>query len=166
MIAFGQSVAVETPPSAAAPEAFTQEVGPGASGLAAALDRAAALLPADAPGRVLVLSDGRYTGADPGPAAAALGQRGVAIDTREISRPATGDAAVLRVEAPGRVGPGEAFGVSAWVTTPAAGHVPTTSSSAAAPSSPAASATCPPASPASASATGSPPPAPPATSCG
>lgn len=122
VLTFGQSVAVEAAPGPTAPESFAQEVGAGGSDLAAALRRAAALLPADAPGRVLVLSDGRHTGADPTAAAAALGQRGIAIDVRELSRPTTGDAAVLRVQAPASVAPGEAFGLSAWVQVPAAGR--------------------------------------------
>ena len=98
-------------------------MGGGASDLAAALRRVQELLPVDAPGRVLLLSDGRATNEGSGlnAAASALAARGVAVDARMLSRPRTGDAAVRDVQAPPSVGPGEAFMVTAWVSTPTAG---------------------------------------------
>ena len=44
------------------------------------MEFAGAALPADRPGRVVVSSDGRWTGADPQEAASVLAERGVEID--------------------------------------------------------------------------------------
>ncbi|MEM7577143.1 MAG: VWA domain-containing protein [Planctomycetota bacterium] len=120
VVAFGQEAAVELPPGVDPLPQFVTAVGGGASDLASALRRAQALIAPDAPGRVLLISDGRYTGGDPWADAASIAGRGVAIDTRTLSRPAAGDVAVLDVQAPDSVGPGEAFMVTAWVVTPIA----------------------------------------------
>ncbi len=120
VLTFGQRAAVELPPGVETLPAFTQDVGPGATDLAAALRRVQSLVSADTPGRVLLLSDGRATG-EVAAEAAALATRGVAVDVRTLARPRTGDAAVLDVKAPASVGPGEAFMVTAWVTTPTPG---------------------------------------------
>lgn len=123
VVGFGQRTAVELAPGVEGLAAFTQDVGGGASDLAAALRRVQKLLPVDAPGRVLLLSDGRTTNDAAGlnAAAAALAARGVAVDARMLSRPRTGDAAVRDVQAPPSVGPGEAFMITAWVSVPDAG---------------------------------------------
>ena len=123
VVTFGQRTAVERAPGIDGLDRFSQEVGGGASDLAAALRRVQELLPVDAPGRVLLLSDGRATNEGSGlnAAASALAARGVAVDVRMLSRPRTGDAAVRDVQAPPSVGPGEAFMVTAWVSTPTAG---------------------------------------------
>ncbi|MEE9403880.1 MAG: VWA domain-containing protein [Algisphaera sp.] len=121
VVAFGQRTAVELPPGIETLSRFTQDVGTGGSDLAAALRRSQALIPTGAPGRVLLLSDGRSTGAAPWPEAAALAARSVAVDVRALSRPRAGDAAVREVQAPSSVGPGEAFMMTAWVSTPTAG---------------------------------------------
>jgi len=123
VVSFGQRSAVELAPGVEGLAAFTQDVGGGASDLAAALRRVQELLPVDAPGRVLLLSDGRAThdAAGLNAAAATLAARGVAVDARMLSRPRTGDAAVRDLQAPPSVGPGEAFMITAWVSVPDAG---------------------------------------------
>jgi uncharacterized membrane protein len=98
---------------------FTADVGREASDLAAALDLALGLLPAGDAGRLLVVSDGRWTGRDPEGAAARAALRGAAIDYRLLERAATADLAVERLEAPHQASPGEGFLVSAWVRSPA-----------------------------------------------
>ena len=62
VVTFGERVAVEQQPAVGGVERFEQQVGPDASDLAGALRRGLSLVPADGSGRVLLLSDGRYTG--------------------------------------------------------------------------------------------------------
>jgi hypothetical protein len=118
VVSFGQSVAIEQPPDSARFPGFTRVVGPDASNLGEAVDAALALIPKDSPGRVLILSDGRWTGRDPLGTATSAASRGVAIDYRHQSRPSAGDLAVARVDAPTTVAPGEGFLVTAWVKSP------------------------------------------------
>jgi Mg-chelatase subunit ChlD len=116
VVAFGQGAALEQEPAVQALETFSQEVGGDASDLAAGLRRALALLPAEAAGRIVVLSDGRATGGDSRAAASQAAGRGIAIDHREISRPTSRDLAITRVDAPASVQPGASFLMSAWVS--------------------------------------------------
>lgn len=114
VVAFGESVALEQEPSVETVAGFQQAVGGDASDLSAALRRALALIPGDGAGRVLVLSDGRYTGPEPRAEAARAAARGVPIDFRDISRPATRDLALTQVDAPSSVQPGESFMITGW----------------------------------------------------
>ena len=115
VVSFGEGVAVEQEPAVKGVEAFTQDVGGDASDLGGALRRGLSLIPADGAGRILVLSDGRYTGPPPGAEAARAAARGVPLDHRDLSRPAAGDLAVTRIDAPATVQPDEAFMVTGWV---------------------------------------------------
>jgi hypothetical protein len=65
VVSFGQSAAIERPPQSGTFAGFTNEVGRDASSLAEAIDKALALIPQNAPGKILVISDGRWTGKDP-----------------------------------------------------------------------------------------------------
>lgn len=58
----GDRAVVELAPRAAAFGGFGIHVGRDASNLSDALQMAVSLIPRDAPGRILVLSDGRWTG--------------------------------------------------------------------------------------------------------
>jgi Mg-chelatase subunit ChlD len=118
VVSFGQTVAVERAPGDDKFAGFTHEVGPDGSSLGAGIDVALALIPKDAPGRILVLSDGRWTGSDPAPLAGVAATRGVALDYRHRSRPTAGDLAVVRVDAPTAVAPGEGFLITAWIQSP------------------------------------------------
>jgi Mg-chelatase subunit ChlD len=118
VVAFGRSAAVERAPQPGRFGGFVHEVGGDASNLAEALETALALIPRDAPGRVLVVSDGRWTGRDPAGAAARAAARGVAIDYRPLQRAAAGDLAIARFDAPSSVAPGEAFLLTGWVRSP------------------------------------------------
>jgi Mg-chelatase subunit ChlD len=118
VVSFGQAVAVEQPPQTGKFAGFVNEVGRDASNLAEAVETALALIPRDAPGKVLVLSDGRWTGRDPTLVASWAATRGVGIDYRHLQRPAASDLAVARIDAPAHVAPGESFLLSAWVQSP------------------------------------------------
>ncbi len=123
VVTFGQRTAIERLPSGGHFAGFTQDVGRDASNLAEAIETALALVPRDAPGKLLLLTDGRWTGRDLSPAAAQAAARGVTLDYRSLQRPAAGDVAIDRIEAPGSVGPGESFLITAWVHAPSAQEV-------------------------------------------
>ncbi|MEM7680792.1 MAG: VWA domain-containing protein [Planctomycetota bacterium] len=115
VVAFGERVAMEQDPSVRAVSEFAQAVGGNASDLSGALRRASAMIPVDGAGRILVLSDGLYTGSDPRAEAARAAAQQVPIDFRRFSRPAARDLAITRVDAPGSVQPGASFMITGWV---------------------------------------------------
>ncbi len=123
VVAFGQSAQVERAPDVGTFPGFAHEVGGDGSNLAEALQTALSLVPPDAPGKVFVLSDGRWTGSDPAGVVARAAARGVAIDYRSLQRSAANDLAIARIDAPPVVAPGEAFLVTAWVQSPVAQSV-------------------------------------------
>lgn len=118
VVSFGQRVVVERAPAKGPFGGFSQAVGRDGSNLEAAIDRALTLIPEGDPGRVLVLSDGRWTGRDP----AALGGRAssqqIAVDYRHLARPRVDDVAIARLSSPVRVNEGESFMLHAWVRAP------------------------------------------------
>jgi hypothetical protein len=118
VISFGKNVAVERSGQAGPFSGFVHAVEGDASNLADALEEALALIPRDSPGKILVLSDGRWTGRDPAAAAARAVGRGIAFDYRPLQRSAASDLAITRINAPATVGPNEAFLITAWVQAP------------------------------------------------
>jgi Mg-chelatase subunit ChlD len=118
VVGFGETVAVERAPEGSKFNGFTHEVGPDGSSLAEGIDVAMSLVPKDSPGRILVLSDGRWTRRDPLTLAGIAADRRVAVDFRHRSRPVAGDLAVARIDAPVAVAPGEGFIITAWVQSP------------------------------------------------
>lgn len=118
VVAFGERAALEHGPSIEPFDGFEQVVGDGASDMSTALRRAVALVPEDGAGRLLIFSDGRYTGRDPAVDAARAAGRGIAVDYRDISRTSAGDTAITRVDAPAIVQPGESFMMTGWVQLP------------------------------------------------
>ncbi|MFO0846181.1 MAG: VWA domain-containing protein [Gemmataceae bacterium] len=79
---------------------------------------ALSLIPGDSPGRVLVLSDGKWTGRDPVLLTSSAVARNIAIDYRALERAAAGDLAVSRVDAPSTVSAGESYLLTGWVFSP------------------------------------------------
>lgn len=118
VVAFGRTAVVELAPGGGTFGGFTAEVDPHGSNLASAIRRAVALVPDGAPGRLLLLSDGRCTGSDPAPAAFRAAARDVAVDYRLLGRPSAGDVAILRLDAPRTVTPEESFLIHVWVRSP------------------------------------------------
>ncbi|HQR33171.1 MAG TPA: VWA domain-containing protein [Blastocatellia bacterium] len=118
VISFGQNSAIERSPQTGAFAGFTNRIEADASNLNEAVEKALSLIPQDAPGKILVISDGRWTGNDPASAAARAASRGVAIDFRSLQRSVTGDLAIAQIDAPVTVTPGEAFMLTAWVKSP------------------------------------------------
>ncbi|MDX2030905.1 MAG: vWA domain-containing protein [Blastocatellia bacterium] len=123
VIAFGETSAIERAPQTGAFAGFTAEIGRDASSLGQAIEKALALIPPDAPGRIFVLSDGRWTGQDPAAVAARAAARGIAIDYRALQRSTANDLAIAELDAPVTVMPGEAFMLTAWVKSPVAQEI-------------------------------------------
>ncbi len=118
VVSFGRNTAVDLLPRGGRFQAFTGRVDPDGSNLAEALETALGLVPRETPGRLLVLSDGRCTGGDPLRVASRAAAREAAVDYRLLARPAADDLAILRVDAPTTVSPGEGFMITAWVRAP------------------------------------------------
>ncbi len=121
VVSFAEKSYPERLPSGGAAGKFAEFVGeshPDASDLTGALESALSLIPVGDKGRILVLSDGRWTGENPTRLVSHLVQRGVAVDYRIMERPAVGDVAALSIESPDRVLPDEVFKIVAWVQVP------------------------------------------------
>lgn len=118
VVSFGRTAAIEQSPQGGKFAGFVSEVYDDASDLNGAIETALALIPQDSPGRVLLLSDGRWTGKDPSDAAAQAAARNIAIDYRLIQRDTTNDIAITQVDAPDIVAPGESFMLAAWINSP------------------------------------------------
>ncbi len=119
VVSFGRDAVVEQAPQRTEFPGFTAQVGTDHSSLSDAIQAALSLIPPDGGGRVLVLSDGKWTGKDPSAASARAAGRGVAVDYRLITRPQVSDTAIQSFLTPQSVQPGQAFVLSAWVQSPA-----------------------------------------------
>lgn len=118
VVSFGRQAVVERSPQRGEFSGFTAAVGPEHSSLNEALETALTVIPPDAGGRILVLSDGKWTGKDPAAAAARAAGRSVAIDHRLFSRPQVNDIAIQSFLTPESALPGQAYMLSAWVQSP------------------------------------------------
>src|SRR5271170_1259137 len=87
VVGFGRDAVVEQAPGHGEFGGFEAQVGVDHSSLDEGIESALALIPPDGGGRILVLSDGKWTGADPAAAAARAAARGVPVDYRLLSRP-------------------------------------------------------------------------------
>src|SRR5262245_286992 len=94
VISFGQNAAIERPPQSGAFTGFTYQIERDASSLTEALEKALGLIPVESPGKILVISDGLWTGKDPSTAAAKAAMRSIAIDYRSLQRSTANDLAI------------------------------------------------------------------------
>ena len=118
VVAFGREAIVEQSPQRGDFGGFTAQVGADHSSLNRALEAALTLIPTDGGGRILVLSDGKWTDKDPAAAAARAAGRGVVIDYRLLARPQVNDLAIQSFITPESVLAGQAFTLSVWVQSP------------------------------------------------
>ena len=123
VVSFGRETAVEQSPQRGKFAGFVNEVNGDASDLNAAVAQAIALIPRDSPGRVVLLSDGRWTGNDPMGTAAQAAARSIPIDYRAMQRDSANDVAISHLDAPDVAAPGESFMIAAWVHAPIAGEI-------------------------------------------
>ena len=118
VVSFGRNAAIEQSPQSGKFAGFVNEVYGDASDLNSAIEKAMALIPRDAPGRVLLLSDGRWTGKDPSGIAAQAAARSIPLDYRPMQRASAKDVAISHIDAPETVNPGESFMLAAWIHAP------------------------------------------------
>ena len=123
VVSFGRVAAIEQSPQSGKFAGFFNEVYGDASDLNGAIEKAMALIPRGAPGRVLLLSDGRWTGKDPSGIAAQAAARGISLDYRLMQRASINDVAISHIDAPETVNPGESFMLAAWIRTPVPGEL-------------------------------------------
>lgn len=115
VIAFGGNAMVEKPLAQDGTyNGVTTAVDAQASDLPSALTLASALLPEDAQGRIVVLSDGATE--DVRAAAQQLAARGVTVDYQSFSGDALPDAQISQLNVPSRVYQGQSFTVTVQVT--------------------------------------------------
>lgn len=115
VIAFGGNAMVEKPLAQDGTyNGVTTAVDAQASDLSSALTLASALLPEDAQGRIVVMSDGATD--DVRAAAQQLAARGVTVDYQSFSGDALPDAQISQLNVPSRVYQGQSFTVTVQVT--------------------------------------------------
>ena len=118
LVAFGRSAAVELPPRNAFPyEALNAEISGDATDIEAALSLAAALLPDEDRGRVVLVSDGTATLGDVDSTLDELKSREIAVDTLPVEYDHDREAWVERLELPDFVKLGETYNASVLVST-------------------------------------------------
>jgi len=118
VVAFGEKTVLELPPSKGKFGEFNGSVGKDGSNLNEALEKALSLIPRDTSGRVLVLSDGRWTRKDPKEVESRAAVRKIALDFRKMDRPSVGDIAVDHIDSPQSVIPRESFLITVWIRSP------------------------------------------------
>lgn len=115
VIAFGGDAMVEKPLDSDAPyTGVSTAVGTQASSLSSALALAAALMPQDTQGRVVVLSDGVTD--DVRAMAQSLSARGIAVDYQTFLADSLPDAQISKLELPSNVYQGQSFTVTVQAT--------------------------------------------------
>lgn len=119
-IVFGAGAAVEDPPRPRGETSLPQrvEVGRDATDLEAAIRRSLAELPADAVGRIVLVSDGVQTRGDALAAASAAVAADVAIDVVPLDQKRVPDVRVVSVRAPPRVDESEPFELRVVTSSP------------------------------------------------
>lgn len=124
VVAFGANAAIEAAPREGGwADGFSRVLDRDGSDLATALDTALAMLPAERPGSILLLSDGESNGRDPLAVARAAFARGVRVDVKPLLRADAPDIAVEGLDAPTTVGVAEPFQLHAWVRAAQAGEI-------------------------------------------
>lgn len=118
VVSFGARAAIDTPPGRRPFNEFITTPDPGGSSIGAALQRALAVVPADQPARVLLLSDGAASDTTAREIASIAGGRSIPIDHRSLIRSAQNDLAIERIEAPVSVALNESFMITAWAVAP------------------------------------------------
>lgn len=119
VIGFAAEAAVEKLPDAPGfdgLQAYIEDVD--SSDLAGALELALRHIPSDRPGRILVVSDGRWTRRDPTPVFAVAAARNVAVDYRLLERRTAGDLAITGIDAPSKSAPGEFYTMAVEIVSP------------------------------------------------
>ena len=118
VVSFGRHPALEQTPRTGQFSGFVSRVPKDGSDLAGAIDMGLSLIPLEHPGRLLLLTDGKWTGKHPFSLAAKASSRALPIDYQTMKRSNAGDTAIMRVDAPKQVQPGESFIFTSWLYAP------------------------------------------------
>jgi len=117
IVSFGYHPAVEKFPKQSDSSEMAGQIDGDGSDLNRALEVGLGLIPEGGSGRLLVLSDGRWTGRDPRAAAGLAAARGIAVDYRLLNR-VTENLAIAKIEAPAQVSAQEGMMIAAWIFSP------------------------------------------------
>lgn len=123
VVSFGETVVTEKLPETTDFGGFVAEFAGNGSKLNEAIKKALSLIPENRHGRILLLTDGKWTDSDPSQAAVQAAAANTPIDYRLIQRTTANDIAVTHIDAPQTVNPGEGFLVTAWIQSPIAQEI-------------------------------------------
>lgn len=118
LVSFGTRARVDMSPARSSFSGFSVDLDPEASNLAEGIEKALSLIPTESAARIIVLSDGQWTGENPRQAAFKAARRGIPLDFRFVGRNSIKDLAVSRFELPGLLNPGESFLLKAEIFSP------------------------------------------------
>ena len=121
VVSFAATAEIEQAPQQVAFSAFATDPEDDGSDIDSALDAALGLIEPNATGRIVLLTDGRYTGDDPLSGAASRAfARGIPIDYRLAEAGGHADTSIAHLDAPLHVADGAAVLATAWVSSPTA----------------------------------------------
>ncbi|MGM0598552.1 MAG: VWA domain-containing protein [Candidatus Rifleibacteriota bacterium] len=118
LVSFASDVRVDSAPSRSSFTGFNSMIDPQGSNLSEGLEKALALIPEGTSGKILLISDGQWTGKDPEAAAFKAAKRNIPIDFRFLARENHKDLAVTSFDLPGLLNPGEEFFITAEIYSP------------------------------------------------
>ncbi len=118
IVSFAESATIEKLPDNLSINDVRAQPSGNASDLYEAMNSAAALIPPDGSGRIILLTDGEWTGRDPAPLFNMLAARGIAVDWRIVSRKKGPDPAIREIITPLTVAPREYFTATAVIYSP------------------------------------------------
>jgi len=118
VVSFGQKSVIEQAPQSGKFSDFAADVGADASNLAGAIETALTLVGRKSPGKILVISDGKWTGRDPVSVASQAAGRDISVDYRLLQRAVVNDLAIFQIDTPESVTAGESFMINVWVQSP------------------------------------------------
>ncbi|MBF0545514.1 MAG: VWA domain-containing protein [Candidatus Riflebacteria bacterium] len=119
VVSFGENAIIEKFPGEGKFSGTFQNIQGDASNLGKAVSLSLSIIPQNVPARMLLLSDGIWTGKSPIPEFFKAAARNIPIDLRVLERPNLEDRAIESFEAPALVSPGEGFLINSWVRSPA-----------------------------------------------
>ena len=120
IISFGTEAKIELAASKSSFSGFTSDLNRSGSNLNEGISRALSLISSDASGRILLLSDNRYSGESPMSSALRAATRGIPIDYRLFDRDLSNDTAITSFASPGLLSPNESFLLKSRVFSPIA----------------------------------------------
>ena len=118
IISFAQDSYIEKNPNEQIFKGFVTQNKIDQTNINDALQCAYSLIPQNASGRVLLLSDGCYTGINPSNTSSIFASKNIPIDYRIIRRNTTNDISIQKISAPAQVTIRENFNIITWIKAP------------------------------------------------